>query len=231
MTSRKTITMVAAAVSLYASGVSAQGVPVIDNSAIAKHIESIAQLAKQLETMKAQLDQAQQLYGSLNKLTDMADIATVLNDPAIRKALPQNFTAIEGLLKGATADAYGGSATKFLNDNSLYQTNANDFYASELARTQTRNAGQMSLGQHIYDAATKRIGGIDQLRERISQAGSAKEIADLQARLLAETAFLETDALRMQALRMIQQAQVQVDQQRQAEDWRKRLDTMGAALK
>lgn len=89
----------------------------------------------------------------------------------------------------------------------------------------------MSLGQHIYDAATKRIGGIDQLRERISQAGNAKEIADLQARLLAETAFLETDALRMQALRMIQQAQVQVDQQRQAEDWRKRLDTMGAALK
>ncbi|MNV87277.1 Type IV secretion system protein virB5 precursor [compost metagenome] len=96
---------------------------------------------------------------------------------------------------------------------------------------QNRNAGQMSLGQQIYDAATKRIDGIDELRKRIAAAGDAKDIADLQARLLAETAFLETDTLRMQALQMIQQAQVQVDLQRQAEDWRKRMDAMGAALK
>jgi type IV secretion system protein VirB5 len=30
---------------------------------------------------------------------------------------------------------------------------------------------------------------------------------------------------------MVQQAQVQVDDQRKAEDWRKRMDAMGAALK
>ncbi len=41
----------------------------------------------------------------------------------------------------------------------------------------------MSLGEQIYNAASKRIDGIDQLREKISTAGDAKEIADLQARL------------------------------------------------
>jgi type IV secretion system protein VirB5 len=30
---------------------------------------------------------------------------------------------------------------------------------------------------------------------------------------------------------MVQQAEVQVDEQRKAEDWRQRMDTMGAALK
>ncbi|MDP9633569.1 MULTISPECIES: P-type DNA transfer protein VirB5 [Ensifer] len=228
---RKMTAMIAAAAVLYATGTSGQGIPVVDNAAIAKHIESIAQLTKQLDTMKAQLDQAQQLYGSLNKLTDMADIATILNDPAIRNALPDDFSAVQGLLKGSGAGAFGDSATRFLDDNSIYKTSANDFYASELARMQNRNAGQMSLGQQIYDAATKRIDGIDELRKRIAAAGDAKDIADLQARLLAETAFLETDTLRMQALQMIQQAQVQVDLQRQAEDWRKRMDAMGAALK
>jgi type IV secretion system protein VirB5 len=211
--------------------VSAQGIPVIDETAIAKQIESITQLKSQLDTLNQQLQQAQQLYASLNKITNMADVAGLLNDPSIRKALPEDFNAIEGLLKGKGTGVLGNSASKFLDDNSTYRTSANDFYAQELARAQNQNAGQMSLGQQIYDAATKRIDGIDELRKQISAAADAKDIADLQARLQAETAFLQTDVLRMQALQMVQQAQVQVDDQRKAEDWRKRLDAMGEALK
>jgi len=208
----------------------AQGIPVIDQAAIAKQIESITQLKSQLDALNQQLQQAQQLYGSLNKLTNMADVASLLNDPAIRKALPGDFSAVESLLKGSGSGAIGDAASKFLTDNSTYKTSANDFYAQELSRLQNKNAGQMSLGQQIYDAATKRIDGIDQLRRQISSASDAKEIADLQARLQAETAFLQTDMLRMQGLQMVQQAEVQVDEQRRAEDWRKRMDTMGAAL-
>ncbi|WP_018099460.1 P-type DNA transfer protein VirB5 [Sinorhizobium meliloti] len=220
----------AAALMLSAGTAAGQGIPVIDQTAIAKHIESIAQLKSQLDALHQQIEQAQQLYGSLNKLTDMADIAGVLNDPAIRKALPADFNTIEGLFKGNGAGVFGDSASKFLEGNSTYRTSADDFYAQELSRIQSRNAGQMSLGQQVYDAATKRIGGIDQLREKISTASDAKEIADLQARLQAETAFLQTDVLRMEGLRMVQQAQAQVDEQRKAENWRQRMDAMGAAL-
>ncbi|PDT20327.1 P-type DNA transfer protein VirB5 [Rhizobium hidalgonense] len=209
----------------------AQGIPVIDTSAIAKQIESIAQLKSQLDTLNQQLQQAQQLYGSLNKITNMADVASLLNDPSIRNALPQNFNAIEGLFKGSGSGVFGSAASKYLQDNSTYRTDADDFYAQELSRIQDQNAGQMSLGQQIYDAATKRIDGIDELRQQISNAADAKDIADLQARLQAESAFLQADVLRMQGLQMVQQAQLQVDEQRKAEDWRKRMDTMGAALK
>ena len=222
---------IAATVILSAGTAAGQGIPVIDQTAIAKQIESITQLKSQLDTLNQQLQQAQQLYASLNKLTNMADVAGLLNDPSIRKALPQDFNAIEGLLKGSGSGVFAISASKFLEENSTYRTDANDFYAQELARAQNQNAGQMSLGQQIYDAATKRIDGIDQLRQQISGAADAKDIADLQARLQAETAFLQTDVLRMQALQMVQQAQVQVDDQRRAEDWRKRLDAMAEALK
>jgi type IV secretion system protein VirB5 len=220
-----------AAMMIFSAGTAAgQGIPVIDQTAILKHIESIAQLKSQLDALHQQIEQAQQLYGSLNKLTDMADVASVLNDPAIRKALPSDFAVIEGLLKGNGAGVFGQSASKFLEGNSSYRTDADDFYAKELSRIQNQNAGQMSLGQQIYDAATKRIDGIDELREKISSASDAKEIADLQARLQAEQAFLQTDVLRMEGLQMVQRAQAQVDEQRKAEDWRQRMDSMKAVL-
>lgn len=222
--------LLSAVLMLAAEGASGQGIPVNDQAAIAKQIESIAQLKSQLDALNEQIGQARQLYGSLNKLTDMADVAEVLNDPAIRKALPFDFAAIEGLLKGNGTGVFGDSASRFLEGNSTYRTDADDFYARELSRLQNKNAGQMSVGEQIYDAATKRIDGIDQLRGKISTAGDAKEIADLQARLQAEQAFLQTDVLRMEGLRMVQQAQNQVDEQRKAEDWRQRMDNMKAAL-
>ncbi len=232
MMQRKSVrfALMAAAALLSATMASAQGIPVIDRTAIVKQIESITQLKSQLDTLNQQLQRAEQLYGSLNKITNMADVASLLNDPSIRKALPRDFNAVEGLLKGSGTGVFGNSASKFLESNSTYRTDANDFYAQELSRVQNQNAGQMSLGQQIYDAATKRIEGIDQLRQQISGAADAKDVADLQARLQAETAFLQTDLLRMQGLQMIQQTQVQVDDQRKAEDWRKRMDAMGAAL-
>jgi type IV secretion system protein VirB5 len=233
MNGKETVRIVLLTASLLASvaAAKAQGIPVIDETSIAKQIESIAQLKSQLDALNKQISQADQLYGSLNKITNMADVASLLNDPSIRKALPQDFSAIEGLFKGSSSGVFGDSASKFLEDNSTYRTSANDFYARELSRVQNKNAGQMSLGQQIYDAATKRIDGIDQLRQQISSAADAKDIADLQARLQAETAFLQTDVLRMQGLQMVQQAEVQIDDQRKAEDWRQRMDTMGAALK
>lgn len=233
MNGKETARMVLLTAALLAPGVAAraQGIPVIDETSIAKQIESIAQLKSQLDALNQQISQAEQLYGSLNKITNMADVAGLLNDPSIRKALPQDFNAVEGLFKGSSSGVFGASSSKFLQDNSTYRSSANDFYAQELSRIQYQNAGQMSLGQQIYDTATKRIDGIDQLRQQISGAADAKDIADLQARLQAETAFLQTDVLRMQGLQMVQQAQVQIDDQRKAEDWRQRMDTMGAALK
>ncbi|WP_313614907.1 P-type DNA transfer protein VirB5 [Agrobacterium sp.] len=228
----KTGAFLAVTLLLVSAGVAdAQGIPVIDQSAIAKHIESIAQLKSQLDALNQQIAHAQQLYGSLNKITDMADVASLLNNPSIRNALPQDFNAVESLFNGSGIGVVGDSASKFLESNSTYRTDADDFYAQELLRLQNKNAGQISLGQQIYDAATKRIDGIDELRQKISSAADAKDIADLQARLQAETAFLQTDVLRMQGLQMVQQAQMQVDEQRKAEDWRQRMDTMGAALK
>ncbi|MBZ9739752.1 MULTISPECIES: P-type DNA transfer protein VirB5 [unclassified Mesorhizobium] len=230
MRMRNSVMAAVAILAVSAGAAGAQGIPVIDKTAILQWASQLEAMKEQFDALNKQIAQAEQLHESLNKLTKMADVASLLNQPEIRKALPQGFAAIEGLLNGNGSGVFGDSASKFLEGNSTYQTSANDFYARELARIQHRNAGQMSLGQQIYDAATKRIDGIDQLRQQISSAGDAKDIADLQARIQAESAFLQTDLLRMQGLQMVQQAQAQVEEQRKAEDWRKRIDTMNSAL-
>jgi len=73
--------------------------------------------------------------------------------------------------------------------------------------------------------------GIEQLRQRLSSASDAKDVLDLQARLQAEQAFLQTDVLRMQGLRMMQQAQIEVNVQRRQEQGRKAIDNFGAAVR
>ncbi|WP_018391656.1 P-type DNA transfer protein VirB5 [Ancylobacter sp. FA202] len=212
-------------------GASAQGIPVLDTTAIAKQVEQIAQLKSQLDTLKEQLAQGQALFDSMNGVTNMSNVAGLLNDPEIRNALPGNFSEVEGLLQGNGSGAFGSSAQRHLDSNSSYQTNANDFYAQELAKVQKQNAGQLSLGEQMYEAATKRVDGLEELRKQISKSSDAKEVAALSARIQSESALLQTDTLRMQALKMVQDAQIKVDEQRARENWRQKLDNMEKSLK
>jgi len=197
---------------------------VYDPYAVTQLIQQVQQSAQQLQTMEQQLTQAQQLYGSLNKLTNMADVATLLNSPSIRQALPPNFASVEGLLTGNGTGSAGASQQQFASANSVYQTPGNDFYAGELKAHANQTAGFQSLGQQMFDAASQRITGIDQLRQQISSSGDPKSTLDLQARLQAEIGFAQSDALRMQALASVQTAQIEVTRQRAEENWRQRLD-------
>ncbi len=119
--------IMAAVLTLSTGAAMGQGIPVIDQTAIAKHMESIAQLKSQLDALHQQIEKAEELYTSFNKLTDMADVAKVLNDPAIRKALPPEFAAVEGLFEGNGSGALNDAATKFLDKNTTYKTSADDF--------------------------------------------------------------------------------------------------------
>ncbi len=209
----------------------ATGIPVIDSASIAQAVEQFKQGAEQLKQLEAQLKQAQELYGSLNGLTDMGDIASVLNKPEIRQALPEDFAAVENLLNGKGDGRFGESASEFMDKNVTYRTDANDYYAKALQKSQKQNAGQLTLGEQIYNAGTKRIEGIEELRQQISKSATAKETADLSARIQTEMAALQADNLRMQGLAMVQQAQLQVAEQNAQEEHRRLVASERAKLK
>jgi type IV secretion system protein VirB5 len=188
---------------------SAQGIPVID-------VTAIAQAVQQLQQMRAQLDQLKSTYASFNKLTSMGDIAAILNNPSVRKALPADFEAAQSALLGLGAD-------DFKSSDDIYVSPALDYYTAEVNKQRHGLAGQKSVGQRMYDAASQRIDGIDTLRRQIGQSEDPKTIADLQARIGIEIAAANTDVLRMQALAMVVRANEHQAELRRAQDFEQSL--------
>lgn len=209
----------ATAVALTIAGPAAgQGVPVIDLSAIAQQIQQLEQMRQQLTALDKQINQAQQMFQSVNQITNMGDIAALLNTPAIRRALPPDFVSAERALMGQGSGAFGATANAERAANEVYtRLGDGDYYAGEVKRTQNANAGAVSVAQGMYDAASKRIDGLEQLRQQIGQADSAAAKADLANRIAIEAALLNTDMLRMSALSMVQKAQIEVQGQRARE--------------
>ena len=199
-------------------------VAVIDGAAILKQVEQIIAMEKQLTTLKDQLAQQQQLFGSLNKLTSMGDVAALLNDPKIRSALGNDFGAVKSALSGGGAGSIAANAQAYQQQNEVYTRPGDDFYAQESRRAQQGNAGQAGVAQQMYEAASKRMAGLDQLRQQIGQSEDPKTTMDLQARIATESAFLQNDIVKMQALAMLQNVEAQTREQRAREDYDKRTD-------
>jgi type IV secretion system protein VirB5 len=215
---------------LPAHGFAQQGVPVFDAGAIAKHVEQIGKLTEQIKTMEAQLTQAKQLYESFNKLTDVNDIASLLSSEEFRKHLPKEFGEIEKLVSGG-GGSLTGTVDRYLDQNRAYQGgDANSFYRTELDRIARQTGAKHSIGQSVYDTASKRIDGLEELRQKITASKDAKDVLDLSARIQAEQALLQNEVLRMQGLAMVQQARGDMDGQRAEERRRQLVDEMKAAL-
>ncbi|MGL4964743.1 MAG: P-type DNA transfer protein VirB5 [Inquilinus sp.] len=194
----------------------AQGIPVFDASNTAQAIEQVRQGVQQLRQLQAQVTQAQQLYQSLNQISNIGDVAPLLGNPTLRQYLPPEFSQLQGVLTANTTDDYLNLADRAAD---LYDQNsvksADDYYRQELARIGTRSAGETSLAQQIYDAANERLQGLQQLQAKVADpSNDARAVADLQARIQAEQALIANDQMRLQGLAMLQQAQIKMDEVR-----------------
>ncbi len=212
---------------------------VFDPSVFARQFDQLLEMKRQVDTLSQQLKvaqdqlgQAKQLYDSFNKLTDAGDVAGLLNSDHFRKYLPSEFSQIESLMNGSGSGSFAASLDGYLNQNRVYTANpGNSFYASELDRIARRTGTADSIGQSVYDTATKRIDQLDRLRQQIGQARDAKDVLDLSARVQVESAQLNNDLLRMQGLTMVQRARAEMDAQREREHGRKLVDEMRAAVR
>ncbi|MDU9004738.1 P-type DNA transfer protein VirB5 [Sedimentitalea todarodis] len=196
----------------------AAGVPVIDTTAIAN---AKAEFAQEIAQMVKELDEAKRLYDAVNGLTDMADVVDALNDPNVRELLGPDAMEIASALD-VNIDALGdlaGSAKGFLEQTKVATSDvsAEDFYRQELDRIGARSARDAAIGDRIVKSADDRLAGLERLRQEIGRASTQKDIDALQARLQVETAMLQNDTNRIQGLAMLQEAQSEVEAQRQRE--------------
>lgn len=187
---------------------SAQGMPVHDSASLVQQINAVRQALQIVAQGKAQIAEAQKLYQDLNKLTDIPRLAEQLKSDALRE-LDISGGSLQGFGNGnldvvgagrAKADAVYRDLLKQLGLSGSEQSRA----AFDL---NARNIGiQAGLAENVGNAVTSRGEGLGQLRSRLAAASTAKEVADLTARLGLESAAMQNDQLRLQAIALQQQA-------------------------
>ncbi|GHH19876.1 P-type DNA transfer protein VirB5 [Sphingomonas glacialis] len=187
----------------------AQGMPVHDSANLLQQINAVRQALQVVEQGKTQIAEAQKLYQDLNKLTDIPALAQQLKTDALRQldtspSSLQGFGSgdlnVVGAARGKADAVYRGLLAQLGVGGSDQSRAAFDLNA--------RNIGiQAGLAENMGTAVTSRAQGLDQLRSRLASAGTSKEVADLSARLQLESAAMQNDQLRLQAIALQQQAQ------------------------
>ncbi|WP_227272016.1 type IV secretion system protein [Roseobacter weihaiensis] len=196
----------------------AQGIPVIDGSAIAN---ARAEFTQEIAQMVAELEEARRLYDSVNGFTNMHEIADALNDPAVRELLGPDFMEVASSLT-TPLDELGdlaGTAQDLADFTSITteELNAEDFYRTELDRITENAARDGAVGDRILQSADERLAGLERLREELGNAETQKDMDALSGRIQIETAMLQNDANRISGLAMLQQAQNQLSDSRSTE--------------
>ena len=187
----------------------AQGIAVHDSANLIQQINAVRQAIQTVEQGKQQIAEAQKLYQDLNKLTDIPQLAQQLKSDALRE-LDTSSGSLEGFGNG-NLDVVGAGRAKA---NAVYRELLEKLglAGSEQSRgtfdLNARNIGiQAGLAENVGAAVTSRTEGLNQLRTRLTTATTAKEVGDLTARLQLESAAMQNDQLRLQAITMQEQVQ------------------------
>jgi len=198
---------------------------VSDPGAYIRFATELEELQRHYTKLQEQLNQGKQLYDDFNKLTNVNSLGDVLNNPALRRYLPAEVQDTGRLLNGSLSDlgSIGSRASSIRDANRLFTpatsglSAVEQYYQDSLVKSGDRAARDIALGESAYRTAAQRQAGLDELRAALSNAKTAKEVMDLQARIDAEQALIANDQMQLQGLAMMQDAERRLAEQRDRE--------------
>ena len=192
-----------------------------DPTAYARLVEDARTALQQLRALQAQVEQGQALFDSLNAISDVNALASVLGLPEVRNPLPD----LRALRAAADGDltALGDLADRaaaIRRETRLYTRPSGDaetYYRNSLERSGARTARDLAIGEAVSQASDQRLEGLESLRRALDAAPNARAVMDLEARLAAEQALIQNEQLRLQGLALTQAAETRLEEQRARE--------------
>lgn len=196
-------------------------IPVTDGAAIKtsvqQQVETMAKWKLQYDQMVSQIDQMKQEYQSITGVRGLGD---VLNNPALRDYLPDDWQGVYDSVKSGGYAGLSGRADQVYNDNKIYDTCVN--HTDEQSRISceaqaVKGAQDKAFALDAYDTAKERLWQIDALMQEINRTQDPKSIAELQGRIAAEQALIQNEQTKLQMYSMVASAEDRLQQQRQRE--------------
>lgn len=178
------------------------GIPVIDGASIAQAIQQVIQLKTQIDN---QISQIKQMEAEYKSITGSRNLGQLLNDPALRNYLPQDYANVYDAIKSGNTSNLSRSLDNIARQEKGYanQKNGADRYA-----TQSLISKASSI--QALEAQTKRLDNIQNLMTQINLANDPKAAQDLANRLSAEQAMVQTEQVRINLMSQLNEANLRL---------------------
>ncbi len=218
MIQRQLVKILAIAAAVAAAAPARAQMIVHDPAAVTQLITQAQTAISQLQQLRDQVSEAQRLYASFNDLSDVNALARQLLAPELRAFLPE-IEELEAAARGdlASLGALAGRAQAIRAAARVIAADATTPESRELEASGDRAARDLALGESVAELASDRAQGLDELRAALDNAGSARAVMDIGARLSAEQALITNDQMRLQGVAMIQASEDRLDLQRRKE--------------
>lgn len=140
------------------------------------------------------IEQYQQLVATYNSLNGARGFHHLVNNPEIRKYLPEDYANI-------LSQGYGNwQQLRRLLDDPIGTKNLH-------RRARDQLAVDEAMVQEAYRQASKRIRDIQVLLDKLRDTNDAKDTADLQVRIQAEQAMIQNENVKLAMLKNLQEVE------------------------
>ncbi len=208
---------------------------VYDPSNYAQAVQQVTHLTEQLAVLRQQYQQLQQTYAALSHLPQSAlnGLGQQLNVNQFRNALPAQSSVLAAVMNGSELGmgTLASAAQGYRNQNQVYAPTAEDFQAQEMLRNANSVAGSQAVASELYQSAANRVTALQGIEGQLASAPDTKAVADIQARIAAEQAYIQAQQVQAQSLAMWQASQERNQQQRGEEERRRQVDALIEAAK
>jgi len=175
------------------------------NEQISKATEQIQKLDAQLQQMRDQLEQGKKHY---NAITGNKDFGEKHHNKGLQKSLPQEW---QGLYQGIQSSM---SALQGLMDTvkgeERFDGSVDGMQEHIEKRMQQVAITDKAVGLHAYQGLQGRMKQVDSLMAEIKNTSDPKSIAELQARIAIEQAYIQNEMTKLQLVGQLQRAEQQL---------------------
>jgi type IV secretion system protein VirB5 len=186
----------------------AQGIPVFDAASVAQSISQLLQLEQQVQ-------QEIQLFNSLN---GSRGFGALLSNPVVANSLPANWLSVYSAIQNGGYSGLTGSAQALRQASQIYNCEDQSGSDQQLCQRQLNKPFQdKAFGTQAYQTELQELNQIQSLAQQIDATQDPKGVAELQARIQAETTTVGDEMTKLQLFKMLADAEDKLIAEQKAE--------------
>jgi type IV secretion system protein VirB5 len=192
----------------WCAGAHAQGIPVFDAQNVVQAIATVAQLEQEVQ-------QEIQIYQST---VGTRGFGALLSNPVVANSLPSNWQGIYTAIQNGGYSGLTGSAQALRSASQIYNCEDQTGVDQQVCQRALNKPFQdKAFGLQAYQTELQELNQIQSLAQQIDVTQDPKGVAELQARIQAETTTVGNEMTKLQLFRMLAETEDKLVAEQQSE--------------